>query len=204
LTSKIFTCLHNIFLVILFLKKGGPLHLISFGRKNLGVINSGILYRRSKKIEQSNHWNETRLGEISTNWSILCRSSKDVLYDSSTKNLLNGKSKLIHKNQTRVYSCNLDFGNENIDEYHPFARIIEFKNDIIKIEVTHNKTICNYPHSDINCFLTTNDGVHINELVESKDWVKHPLNSNRYRGLRGKYKTHLIYHFSDYEDIEIN
>jgi len=194
----------NIFLAIIFVSKGGPIHLISFRKKNHGNISSGILFRRSKKIEPSQHWNETRLGEISVNWSVLCKSSKDVLYDSSTKNLLSRKSKLIDPDKTRAYSCNLDIINDAEKECYPFIKTIEFNQDLLKIVVVHNKTVCNKAHSDINCYLTTNDGSLDNKLVECEDWDNQPLNTKKFKGLRGKYKVHLMYHFAGYEDYDLN
>lgn len=198
------TWLQRIFLVIIFVNKGGPFHLISFGKKNYGIISNGILYRRSKKIPIDQHWNETRLGEISTSWSNLCKSPKDVLYRSTLDDFVEKKSEIIDKNQLRVYSCDLDFNDEKQEESYPFCKTIELNRDLIRIEVVHNKTICNYPHSEINCYLTTKDGEHNDEYVRSDNWGKHPLNSKAFRGLRGKYKTHLIYHFSDYQDFDLN
>lgn len=200
--QKVFTSLQNVFFVIIFVKKGGPVHLISLGRRRYGEISKGILFRRSKKIEPSLHWSGIRLGEISTNWSHLCKSPKDVLYDSSEKNLLDKESKLIHEDKTRVLSCNLDNQIEN--ESSPFNKTIQFDDDQLKIVIIHNKTVCNYPHTDINCFLSTKDGQHNNEMVRSEDWEKHPLNSNRFKGLKGKYKIHLIYHFNEFQDFDIN
>ena len=193
--------MHNIFLVIIFLKKGGPVYLISFWKRDRGEIGKGILFRRSKKIDIDSHWNDTRLGEISTNWSYLCKSPKDVLYDSSEKNLLEKKSTLINEDKRRVYSCNLDSFVEEQKDNYPFNKTIEFQENTLRINIIHNKTLCNYAHADINCYLTTKDGEHINELVGYEEWNKHPLNK-KYKGLRNLYKVHLIYHFSEYEDFD--
>lgn len=196
------TYLQKFFLVIIFVKKGGPYHLISFGRKNHGLINRGILYRRSKKVEPKKHWSETRLGEISTNWSELCESPKDVLYNSSIENLLDKKASLIDSEKTRVYCCNLDTQEEVGNENYPFIKTIVLNHDSLRIEAIHRKTVCNYPHTDINCYLTTSDGIHNDSIVNALDWENQPLNTKPFRGLRGNYKTHLIYHFSDCLDYD--
>jgi hypothetical protein len=188
--------------VIIFVKKGGPTHLIGLRKKNIGVITTGTLLRRSKKIEASEHWSETRLGEISTNTSLFCKSPKDVLYDSSIRNLLRWNSNLIHKDQLRVYSCDLEEYVESKKEFYPFNKTIAFRDDFLNIIIMHNKTACNYPHTDINCFLTTKDGKFNNEIVRAKDWKRHPFSSKKFKGLRGMYKTHLIYHFSNIQDFD--
>lgn len=202
--QKIFASLLNVFFVIIFVKKGGPIHLISLGRRNYGEINKGILYRRSKKAEPRDHWSGTNLGEISTNWSYLCKSPKDVLYDSSEKNLLNKETKLIHEDKRRVLFCDLERHLEGNNECYPFNKTIKFDEDFLKIVINHNKTICNYPHSEITCFLSTKDGQHQNERVKSEDWQKHPLNTSRFKGLKNMYKIHLIHHFNEFQDFDIN
>jgi hypothetical protein len=195
-----FTFFQKILLVICFLKKGGPIRLISFGRRRFGLIKIGSLYRRSKVLTKEDHWNHTRLGEISTNWSKLCKSPKDVLFDSTSENVFDRTTKLIHQNQCRVYICDLEVFNENYPDHHPFINTIEFNQDLLRIEVVHNQNLLNYPHTDINCYLTTKDGRYKDEIILAENWEKSPIKSKELKGLRNKYKTHLIYHFGNYKD----
>lgn len=178
------------------LEKGIPERLLRKGRSPFqGVITTGILYRRSHKIESEQHWNQTRLGGISCNWSKYCQLPQDVLYDCRSN------SDALKTEHKRVISCNLDANNEEFPENYPFSKVIEHDNNKLDIRVLHAPEECNYPHSNIDCFLTTSDGCYNESIVKPEEYNSHPLKKNL-RGLRNKYKAHLIYHFSEFIDLE--
>lgn len=191
----IYTFFQTVLQLYLYKKKGIPFYLLSLSLKNRGIIKKGKLYRRSKKHTPENHWNETRLGEISTNWSYYCKNPFHVLYNVSTN------KPLILPDYQRVLICNLDSQNDKLPENYPFSKILKDEKGELHVNVEHAPINYNYSHANINCYLTTFDGEYNNFLVPHDGYNNHPL-AKKLKGLRSLYKAHLMYHFSEFQDYE--
>lgn len=193
--KETYTFFQRILQLYHYKKKGIPFYLLSLSLKNRGIIENGKLYRRSKKHPPEDHWNETRLGEISTNWNRYCKDPYYVLYNVSSD------KPLVLPEYKRVIICNLDAYNDNSSESYPFAKILKDEKGQLEIRVEHAPLAYNYSHSNVNCYLTTIDNQYNNSRVPHDGYDKHPLKKNL-RGLRNKYKAHLMYHFNNYLDFD--
>jgi hypothetical protein len=188
----------SIFCQLACLKKGIPFRLLKIywiidiiiGEvfKRSPIITNGKLYRRSKKHTHfTDHWNDARLGEISCNYSKFSKNPADVFFNSENNKPLK------FEGFNRILICNLDHFTD--DESFPLVQtLIQPGEGELKIEVSHFPLDCNYSHCNINCYLTTEDQNYINKKVPFESWDQHPL-KRKLKGLKGKYKTHLYYHF---------
>ena len=160
-------------------------------RKRTDYTNGYILYRRSKIHEAEKHWNETRLGEISVNWSYISNRKSNVLLNQKNDETLYSETfKRVLIFDTNKYK----------EEELPPRKIVDSSGNFLNVCIDHDPLPLNYSHCNINSYLTTSDGNFERNLVTAGDYNKHPL-KKKLRALRNEYKTLLAYWFQDYYDI---
>ena len=160
---------------------------IAFGRNKVAYHNGECLYRRSKPHLLVDHWNETRLGEISVNWSYISSNSRLVLMEeANTDSFFSTKFTKVITFDTSKYPT----------EDLPPKVIEDGKGNYLKVDIEHDPLTFNYAHCNIQSYLTTADGNLHQSQIMAHAYDTHPL-KKKLRKLRNEYKTVLAYWFQD-------
>ncbi|MTB53918.1 hypothetical protein [Lewinella sp. W8] len=161
-------------------------------RPILEYENGDKLFRRSKPHSPSQHFVESRLGELSTNWARICQNGNLVLLSPF------GDSSMYSTKHTRV----LVFDTSKYPEDELPERVFEDgKGNSLRVVVKHSPLAKNYSHCDIDGYLTTADGEFENALLKVSEYQGHPFTGRPLKKLRNEYRVALAYWFQ-FEDEE--